>query len=263
MKKNKRLAIFLTIFVVLALLIVLSSAIFSLDSVSIKFYNDLYQLEGEEKNIISSANFRYGENVFLANKSEYIETLEKQNPYLRVLNIETIFPNKYVINAVERQETYCFKAENNYVITDERLKVLTKQKEFTNSTSNAIEVTSSGLEGINKQVGEILSNDDTYLQIMNCMREWQKTPTYADVKAKIKTIQIDFVDGVNTQNGNIMLTMWNNVELLIRNAKNKMSDKFNVAFSAFDSAKLADAKRIVVGEKDGEILAYAQTSGTD
>ena len=249
--KNKRLAIFLSIFVGLALVIVLTSAIFALDSVSITYHSQTNILTGDEKIIIESAGFRYGENVFLSNKSNYISKIESANPYIRVLNIETKFPNKYIIHAVEREETYVFKTDNYYIVTDESLKVLDKQKTFANSEQNGIVVENSAYSTATVKEGEFLAKNEYYAQIFKCFGEWKATqnakPDYEQIKAKIKSITVNYVDGLNSGENNLLITMWDGVEILIDASTTKMSDKINFGFSAYESLE-TNPNRITVFE---------------
>lgn len=256
--KNKRLAIFLGIFVGLALVIVLSSAVFALDNVTIKYHNATNILSGDENIIIESAGFRYGENVFLSNKNNYIKNIESSNPYIRVLNIETVFPNKYIIHAIEREETYVFKTDNYYIVTDENLKVLDKQKSFTNSVQNGIVVENSDYSTSTVKEGEFLAQNEYYAQIFKCFGEWKATqdkkPDYDQIKSQIKSITVGYVDGLNSGDGNLLVTMWNGIEILIDNSTVKMSDKLNFGFSAFERLD-GDINRITVFENaNGEIV---------
>ena len=67
--KNKRLAIFLIILTILTVFVILSSAIFSLKFVEIKFLSSTNALTDTEHEIVESGNFKYGENVFFSSKS--------------------------------------------------------------------------------------------------------------------------------------------------------------------------------------------------
>lgn len=253
--KNKRLAIFLGIFVFLALVVVLSSAIFALDSVTIKYHNDTNILTGDDKVIVESGEFRYGENVFLSNKKNYISKIESANPYIRVLSIETVFPNKYIIHAVEREETYVFQTDNYYIITDENLKVLDKQKTYVNSTENPIEVQNSDYSNAVVKEGDFLAPNAYYYDLFYCFREHNGWNTYADIKSNIKSIKLNYVDGLNSGENNLLITMWDDVEILISQSNRKMSDKLNFALSAYE--QIDDANRISVYEKsNGEITAF-------
>lgn len=228
--KNKRLAIFLTIFVFFAIVIVLSSAVFSLGNVSIKYLSTTNVLTGQEQSVLESANFKYGESVFFSNKKEYIKNLEKSNPYIRVINIQTVFPNKLIVNAVERNETYVIKLDSNkYVKTDEFLKVLSISNVFQNTTANGIVIENSGLNSQSVQAGDFFEIQDDYLtQLFNCFREWDNS--YVNLKSKIESIELNY----NNDTDRLLINMRSGVQIIIRKSKTNLSDKLNLAFSFYD-----------------------------
>lgn len=238
--KNKRLAILLIILSFFAVVVILSSTVFSLALVEINFLSTTYNLT-DNKTIIDSAEFRYGENIFFLSKKHYIQKLEKNNPYLRVLNIQTIFPNKLVINAVERQETYVIKLDNNkYVKTDEFLKILSITNVYQNNTENGIEIINSEVTSqTNLQAGDFLVTSDTYLTDMfNCFKEWDLS--YNSLKSKIKSIELDY----NNNKDRLLINMHSGVQIIIRNAKSNLSDKLNLAFSFYDKQTDADGQPV-------------------
>jgi hypothetical protein len=230
--KNKRLAIFLIILVFLALVVVLSSAVFSLSSVETNFLSTTNVLSNCEDAIVESGNFKFGENIFFSSKSKYIQNLEKANPYLRVVSLETVFPNKFVINAVERNETYVIKLANNkYAKTDENLKILSISSVFQNSTSNGIVVDGSDLANqTDLTAGDFFKVEDNYLTtIFNCFREWNLS--YSAIKSKIESIEL----GYNGDSNRLLVNMRSGVQIIVRNAKQGLSDKLNLAFSIYDT----------------------------
>ena len=213
-----------------AVLVVLSSAVFSLATVEINFLSTTYYLT-DNNAIIDSGSFKYGENVFFSSKKIYKNNLEKANPYLRVLNIETIFPNKLVINAVERQETYVFKLDNNkYAKTDEYLKILSITNVYQNNTENGIEILNSEVTSqTNLEAGDFFVKTDTYLtELFTCFREWDSS--YVALKSKIESVQLNY----NNHQDRLLVNMRSGVQIIIRSAKSNLSDKLNLAFSFYD-----------------------------
>ena len=213
------------------MVVVLSSTIFSLKSVEVKFLSSTENLTGQETQIVQSVKFRYGENLFFANKSKYVTKLEKANPYLRVVNIESIFPNKYVINAVERNECYVIKLSNNkYAVTDEHMKVLKIQDVYQNNTANAIEIKNSQLATQQVEAGDFFETNDYFLNLFNSFREWKLS--YADLKAKISSIEVDY-----EKTDRLLINMRSGVQIVINSSSNQISDKLNLAFSFYDTKK--------------------------
>ena len=89
--KKKSLIIMLSIIGFIVLVVVLSSTIFSLKKVNLTFYSNTLRLTNKNEEIISSGNFKYNQSIFFIDKKKYISNLEKNNPYLKVINIETNF----------------------------------------------------------------------------------------------------------------------------------------------------------------------------
>ena len=72
-----------------------------------------------------------GESIFLINKNEIVGELEKKYPFMRVVSIETKFPNKLVIHSAERESLFAVELSNNeFAIIDGMGKVL----KYTNSS---------------------------------------------------------------------------------------------------------------------------------
>lgn len=133
--KKKRLIAVASILVIVILLIVLSSTVFSLNKVTISFYDStdaaitdyttLNHFEEEDfSEIISSGKFKKGQSIFTIKKSKHIDNLEKTNPYLKVISIEIKFPNGINIKAIEREEFYYIQSDTTYYVCDGDLKVL-------------------------------------------------------------------------------------------------------------------------------------------
>lgn len=255
--KNKRLIICLSIFATLVILIVLTSTIFALQQVSVLFAETPNKLAGMESQIVESASFNYGQNVLFLNKSSYVEKIEKQFPYIKVLNIETIFPNKLVINAVERQETFAIKlSNNNYAIVDEQFKVLDISTTYINSSSNAIELLN--LSNISQSVekADILSFTDTQKQLLSLtfdsLLEW--TNNIPQLQSKIQSITVDY-----ERTDQLALKMYSGVTIVVKDASEYNSDKFNLAFSAYE----ADEKYRQSGILEVRLVTNAQTQNKE
>ena len=133
---------------VLLLVVILNFTLFSIASVEIDFknYTQIFTEESKE-NIIQNSGVTKGSSVFGLSKKTAMAKLERDNPYLKVINIETIFPNRIVIHCAEREETYAVKvSDRKYFICDADFKVLNIQTSYHNDQYNAILF--NGLENI-------------------------------------------------------------------------------------------------------------------
>lgn len=124
-KKAKKIIIALSgVLSILILLIILCFTAFSLKTVKIDFRTSLENITVSEKEILESGKFKKGGSVFFHGKNGYKKNLENFNPYIKVVNIETVFPSTFVVHLVERQEVFAIAFEGGHYICDEELRVL-------------------------------------------------------------------------------------------------------------------------------------------
>lgn len=239
--KKKSLIVMLSILCFIVLVVVLSSTIFSLKNVNLIFYSNTIKLTNSEE-IINSGNFKYNQSIFFLNKQNYINNLERNNPYLKVLNIETNFPNILTINAIERNEMFVVKTyqENtfkNYAILDDEFKILTTSSTFVNSNQNPILVSIDGYNYTSKNAGEFLINVeyDKYLQIIsNELLAYNNNVLL--LKANFAEIHLDFEN-----KNNVLIKMHSGVEILLKDYTNRLESKFHLALSYYNSC--SDTKK--------------------
>ena len=230
--KNKKLRVCLIVFASLVLVIVLTSAIFALKNISLDFFGETDKLSGSEQTIIDSADFKQGSNVLFMKKNYYISKIEKKNPYVKVVNIETVFPNSIIIHCTERVELLAVKqTDNTYAILDEDLKVLNVVNHFENTDQNAIII--QGLGNISPQnAGDFLSLDARQNELVkstiNSLKEWKLSPSV--LKQKVEFVCIDY-----ERENQVLVKMRSGVKIVVKDANILCSDKFNMAFSAYES----------------------------
>lgn len=196
--KHKKLIISLGVILGLVLLIIiLSFTLFSLRTVTVEFKNNTQIFTEESKqSIIENDSIKFGSPIYTINKSKIIEELEKDKPYLEVINIETVFPNKMIIHCAEREETYAVKAgDKKYFICDKDFKVLTIRPNYTSLQDNSIlflglENLISNTNRVNEgEFLEFLSEGEMLKSIGQAMLLNNKT--VSDQRALIKSIELD------------------------------------------------------------------------
>ena len=188
-KKTKKIIISLTtILFFVGILIVLSFTVFSLKKVELNFKTSHSQISVTEEEIVDGGDFGYGQSVFFHNKKQYIEKIESIDPYIQVINIETVFPSTFVVHIAQRQEVYSIKIADKYFIVDQNLKILKIESDFVSSQSNSMLL--EGIEILEKdyKVGDYIESNnylDTYSAFFACNR------TLAEQKSLIKSIQFE------------------------------------------------------------------------
>ena len=186
--KNKKLIGFLIILIFLTVLIVINSTLFTLQKISINWLTTKYKLETVKDYTIVD-DIQTGESIFLVKKDEIASTLEKKYPYLRVVSIETKFPNKLVIHSSERESLFAIKiSDDDYAIVDELGKVLERSNSsiFAGSELGAkpikvmLDANFVNIKPSDMEAGHIIANEfvvKVLTQISKSLRESNYIPT--------------------------------------------------------------------------------------
>ena len=232
-KKTKKIIISLTtILFFVGILIVLSFTVFSLKKVELNFKTSHSQISVTEEEIVDGGNFGYGQSVFFHNKKQYIEKIESIDPYIQVINIETVFPSTFVVHIAQRQEVYSIKIDDKYFIVDQNLKILKTESDFVSSQSNSMLL--EGIEILEKdyKVGDYIESNnylDTYSAFFACNR------TLAEQKSLIESIQFEeeFDSIVNKTLINCNLYLFGGQTVFIKNCFYGFKYKANMFLSVY------------------------------
>jgi len=235
--KSKKLIVFLVILIFLAVLIVLNSTLFTLQNISINWLTTKYKLETIKDNkLIESV--KMGDSIFLLKKDEIKSGLEKKYPYLRVVSIETKFPNKIVIHSAERESMFAIKlSDNEYAVVDELGKVLSLETSsiFAGSELSAKPIkvffNSMSIDPNDFAQGEDVKNDmivRLLSQIAKSLRESDYIPT----TSKRNLVSIDIVtvgDGVE-----IYFQTRNGMSIVLKDGLNFTTEKFILGLERYN-----------------------------
>lgn len=254
-KKNKILTIFLSVLAGITLLVVLSSTIFSVGEIKLEFKSQKNVLaDASETEIISTSGLKKGTSVFLIDKTNMSKKLEKAYPYLKVLSVETKFPNKVTINVIERDEVFAFQQSEKYIITDSDLKVLKiVSGDYVSNNTNAIKVLA--FDDCEVEVGQFLSPQQKFLALktieannyQNYLKEESQNAlqdlfaTYKSVAAFDDKVVFDSFFGVKIQ---------------IFAVDIRGQEKLKMATAVFDGLTGEQKQKgiISVFQKDGKVL---------
>ena len=144
--KKKWIIATISLLASVGLVLLLAFTLFSLRKVTLDFRTSKDYITATDKEIIASADFDMGKTVLIHSKKEYKKKIENFDPYLKVLNIETVFPSSFVVHLAERQEVYAIPFEYGHYICDEELRVLRISYTYSNTQGNAILLTQEGKE---------------------------------------------------------------------------------------------------------------------
>lgn len=198
--KSKRLIVLLSVLAFLTVLIVINSTLFTLQKVSVNWLTTKYMIDlNGTKDYNITDKVEIGGSIFMVQKDEISEQLEKEFPYLRVVSIETKFPNKLVIHSAERESLYAVSMGNNtYAILDEMGKVLAKssyQKIFAGDDLGTrpilIDFESVSTNEKDYEVGQLVKSDYVkYIlsSLSYSLREARYTPSTS--KGVLKSVNV-------------------------------------------------------------------------
>lgn len=109
--------------------IILLFTLFALDfsKVEINFLNasGFENNQAFKQEFIETSTIKEKTSVFFINKNQIKKTLEEKFSYIKIVNIETTFPNGLTFNVAEREELFAIKNNlDNYSLIDCDFKVL-------------------------------------------------------------------------------------------------------------------------------------------
>lgn len=124
-KKHKKAIIITSVILfILMVIIILMFTLFSLKEVELSFKTETLNITSTQQEEIKQKTLEHGGSVLFIGKEKIVSELESEFPYLKVVNIETKFPNKFVIHCAEREELFSIYSNNKYYSVDEELKIL-------------------------------------------------------------------------------------------------------------------------------------------
>lgn len=124
-KHKKSIIISSIVLTILLVLIILIFTLFSLKNVELEFKTETSELSSSEvQQAIIDKTMEYKGSVLFINKNRIVTELEKEFPYIKVVNIETKAPDTFVIHCAEREKFYGIESNGKVFYLDEDLKIL-------------------------------------------------------------------------------------------------------------------------------------------
>lgn len=245
--KKKLIISFSCVGAAVILIVILLFTLFGLGSVTldIRTYGSIFASEEKQAEVVESGEFRYNTPVFFQNKRNYINNLERKNPYLKVVGIEIKFPRSMVVKCVDREETFAIKiSDNKYFIVDEDMKFLRMTEEFSSEQTNAI-LLGGEFTVLNTDAspGEFLSLSAGQALIENfspCMKVNNRS--VAEQKALFKSLNLKFRINPLTAKSQAYLELedFAGLKMSIMEADDDLTLKINCLLASWASVSPAD-----------------------
>ena len=125
--------------------------VFLLKDVKVELKTGTEHLTQEVVSEIESEALKTGGSVLFLGKEKLISRLEKQFPYLKIVNIETQIPNKLIIHAAEREELFAVNSGEKSYFLDEEFKILRVENSIYSKQENGAVLLSFGSVFINAE----------------------------------------------------------------------------------------------------------------
>lgn len=125
--------------------------------------------------LLESGQIKNKSSVFFLNKKKATDLIEKAHPYIKVVNIETVFPNSLKINIAQREELFAVKNNlDHYSVMDADFKVLRvlSQSEYNLLEQKPILVEFAGSHLINLSAGAFVPNTEETLLFNNLAKSF-------------------------------------------------------------------------------------------
>lgn len=231
MKKKKLIVALSSLVVIVGLFVLLSFTAFSLRTVEVDFRTSAQNLTATQEEIIETSGIKKGGTVFFRNKDKYEGNIEKAYPYIKVINIETVFPNKMIVHVAERQEVYALEGENEFYVCDEEFKVLNVVQALDDEDAILLK-TSKKISAY--QAGQYITeieNPKIYQAL------YENNRSLGAQKEFISSIEMEkeYDEGVKEEVDVLRLSLSSGQTVTIANYKKDLSKKAHLMFEVYSS----------------------------
>lgn len=192
------------------------------------------------QDIIASSNLKYGENIFLSNKSDAEKRIEEKYPYIETAEIGFAIPNKITIKVTEATPEYYIQDSTKFFITSKESKLLEEV------TKRELDIPSIiGCKLKNPKVGEIAQvEDNRVITVLNEVASSMKANSVIGVKeidlTDMSKIELNYKDRIT-----IVIGMPEHIDYKMRTAMTIISTKLTDA----DKGRL-DCSNLIEGRTD-------------
>lgn len=273
---RKKLVVTLSVvFFVITVCLVLCWTLFALSSVSVDFESTTKNLTVTEEEIVSAGQFRYGASVLFEGKQSSIDKIysyasENENfAYIKIENIETVFPNKFVIHISEREEIYAVEHNSKFLICDREFRVLDIRETFESTQENAILLEGVEVKNNSVSVGDFLDITQTAMKKFYSIM-LANNRDYSQLVGKYQTITLsNYADELTRKEyTSLTMTTFQGKKFVVNNIDFAFSQKMQKLFAtetalftqncdAEGNLLNASGEKIyVVKNKNGEYLSY-------
>lgn len=278
-KRHKKIVIITSVaFTIFLTAIILIFTLFSLKNITLDFKTETNILSSEiQQEIIYNIEEQGIATVLFADKNTIINRLEKEYPYLKIINIETVIPSNYIIHCAEREELYAIESVDKVYYLDEDMKILKiEEGTYTKTDSNAVllNIADLNLNISDAEAGQFLtigdlSEDASSILANNCQKTLTNILTafeknnrdIAIIRASYQSFALNmkYQEVEDSRTWYVCLTIFNNLgfETEIVESNDRLAEKLEVMINRINYLS-ANSPEDLLG---GRLTIYENSSG--
>lgn len=243
MTKNKTLAVVLSIVFALVLVIALGQGIFRVGKVELVAHTTTSHLSGlNESMVLSSSKLSKGKSVFLLDRQDYINNLEKNQPYIKVLAIEVVWPNTIKFHFTEREELFAIALnDGGYAYVDSEFKVLRiEQGEYNSTQQNPILLSATtNLNSEQISQGDFLDKEQ-FFDYLNLASAYSLLGySVSDMRSMLLSASVN----TNAEGDLLSISTYLGVKINILNAGYYTAQKVSLAYGMLETLTAAERSK--------------------
>lgn len=259
LKLSKKLIVLLSLLgAIIVTMLILFWTLFGLSSATVQFHSTTKNLNLSQEQIVKQAKFRYGSCVLFEGKKKPLSRLEDATEnenfaYLKVLNIETVFPNKYVIHVAEREELFKVEIGGQAYICDHEFRILN----YADESDELIAI--NGLEILqeNVKIGDFLQIKQQNLKkFYGAML--QNNRDLSQILGKFQSIDLSTYTELDKEFVSMKLTTKEGSAFLIKNIDFALANKIALMFAVESSLYGQIGSDGFLIDADGQTLYFKQ-----
>ena len=261
---SKKWIIVISVFVgFVGLCLILFWTLFGLSSIEVQYSSTTQNLTLSEEEIVQAGEFNLGSCVLFQSKKTNFKKLEKavqtnENfAYLKVLNIETKFPNKFIIHVREREELFALENAGKFLICDREFRVLRVSDYYSSNQTNAVLLSGIEFENATVVVGDFLKiKQDSMKNLYSVFAANNRS--FGEVLSKFKSMTVEDYQDEFTHKHFYKLTMktFADREFVIKNIDFALENKIRLMFAVESSMYNIPENTKVIKLSSGEYVSY-------
>jgi hypothetical protein len=201
----------------------------NIEKISFQKHNMFEFSTTQQTTAIEKSGLKNRSSVFFIKKSKIQNNIESEFPYLKLINIETTFPNKLILHIAQREENFAVKNHSLgfYTILDYEFKALRvlNQTDFEALENKPIVLEFSDSGQINLQAGEFSELNQEKMLISKLSKSFLMHGR--DVEE-----QKHLFKNISLTGDVLVLTLKDNFQIRVHNPQDSLGEKVSAMFSS-------------------------------